>query len=319
VSRVLVTGASGFVGRPLVAALAADGMDVVAGTRRGDAALFPAGVKVVTLPDFDAPIDWRAFLEGADAIVHLAGIAHIGPGVPEATYDRVNRAATAELSAAAAAAKVRRFIFVSSLRAQTGPAGDRTLTERDEPQPTGAYGRSKLAAEEAVRASGLPFTILRPALVHGPHVKGNLASLIKLATLPVPLPFGAFQNRRSLVALDNLIAAIRFALKEPAAIGETFIVTDPQPISFAEIVTVLRAAMGRGPGLFPVPPALFSTALKLIGKHDMWDRLGGSLVADPAKLMSAGWKPVIDTKAGLTQMAQAASPRKSGTASRSTP
>jgi nucleoside-diphosphate-sugar epimerase len=295
VTRVLVTGASGFIGAPLVSALAASGM-----------AVEPAA-------------DRRWLLDGADAVVHLAGIAHIGSGVPEATYDQVNHVATAALAQRAAAAGVRRFVFMSSLRAQTGPSADHVLTERDEPRPTDAYGRSKLAAEAAVRAAGVPFTILRPALVHGPNVKGNLASLLRLARLPVPLPFASFTNRRSMVALDNLIAAVRFALESPAALGETFIVADPHPATFAEIVTILRTAMGRRPGLVPLPPALFARALALIGKRELWERLGGNLVADPGKLIAAGWRPVVDTAAGLTAMAQAASPRKSGTASRSTP
>jgi nucleoside-diphosphate-sugar epimerase len=295
VTRVLVTGASGFIGRPLAAALAASGVAV------------------------EAAADRRWPLDGVDAVVHLAGIAHIGAGVPEDQYDRVNRAATADLAARAAAAGVRRFVFMSSLRAQTGPSADHVLTERDAPRPTDAYGRSKLAAEAAVRASGVPFTILRPALVHGPHAKGNLASLMRLARLPLPLPFARLANRRSLAALDNLIAAVRFALESPAALGETFIVADREAPTLAEIVTILRAAMGRRPGLVPLPPALFETALGLIGKRDLWERLGGTLVADPGKLLAAGWNPVIDTAAGLTAMAQAASPRKSGTASRSTP
>ena len=294
-TRVLVTGASGFIGAPLVAALAA------------------GGIAVRTAPDR------RWLLDGVDAVVHLAGIAHIGSGVPEQQYDQVNHVATAQLSRAAAAAGVRRFVFMSSLRAQTGPSADHVLTERDEPRPTDAYGRSKLAAEAAVRASGVPFTILRPALVHGPHAKGNLATLMRLARLPLPLPFARFTNRRSMVALDNLIAAVRLALESPAAVGETFIVADPQPFTFAEIVTILRTATGRRAGLLPVPPKLFASLLALTGKRDLWERLGGTLVADPGKLIAAGWRPPADPAASLTAMAQAASPRKSGTASRSTP
>ncbi len=284
-TRVLVTGASGFIGAPLAAALAAGGMAV------------------------KAAADRRWLLDGVDAVVHLAGIAHIGSGVPEQQYDQVNHVATAELSRAAAAAGVRRFVFMSSLRAQTGPSADHVLTERDEPRPTDAYGRSKLAAEAAVRASGAPFTILRPALVHGPHAKGNLASLMRLARLPLPLPFASFTNRRSMVALDNLIAAVRLVLESPAAAGETFIVADPQPLTFAEIVTILRAAMGRRPGLVPVPPALFARALALIGQRELWERLGGNLMADPGKLIAAGWRPVVDTAAGLTAMAQSMIPK----------
>ena len=182
-----------------------------------------------------------------------------------------------------------------------------------------AYGRSKLAAEAAVRASGLSYTIMRPALVYGPNPKGNLASLMRLAELPLPLPFVAFSNQRSLLALDNLIAAVRFALEDARAENETFLVADRDAISVAELVALLRSGAGRRPSLIPVPPALLSAALGLIGKRDMAERLASTLVAEPTKLLAAGWQPVTDTKTAVAAMAQAASPRKSGTASRSTP
>src|SRR5262249_59401139 len=123
--------------------------------------------------------------------------------------------------------------------------------------------------EAAVRASGLSYTILRPSLVYGPAPKGNVASLMHLAGKPIPLPFGAFSNRRSLLAIDNLIAAVRFALEDPRAKNETFLVADPGAISVAELVALLRSGAGRKPSLIPVPPALLSAALGLIGKRDM--------------------------------------------------
>jgi UDP-glucose 4-epimerase len=208
---------------------------------------------------------------------------------------------------------------MSSTRAQAGAAADAPLTENADPQPTDAYGRSKLAAEAAVRESGVAYTILRPTLVYGPNPKGNLASLMRLAALPLPLPFGAFSNRRSLLALDNLIAAVRFALEDPRAANETFLVADPEPISLAELIALLRSAAGRKPWLVPILPALLSASLGLVGKRDMAERLAGTLIADPSKLLAAGWEPVTDTKTAITAMVQAASPRKSGTASRNTP
>jgi UDP-glucose 4-epimerase len=208
---------------------------------------------------------------------------------------------------------------MSSTRAQAGAASSDPLTEDATPHPTDAYGRSKLAAEATVRASGVPYTILRPALVYGPDPKGNVASLTRLAARPIPLPFGAFSNRRSLVALDNLIAAVRFALEDPRAENETFLVADPNAISVAEVVAALRTAAGGKPWLVPVPPVLLSGVLGLIGKRDMAERLAGTLVAEPQKLLAAGWRPVTDTRTALGAMLQAASPRKSGTASRNTP
>jgi UDP-glucose 4-epimerase len=317
--KVLITGASGFIGAPLTAALAHAGDQVRAAVRDRRRRSFPAGVEIALLPDLAGAVDWAPLVGGMDAVVHLAGIAHVGADIPDAIYDRVNHLATTALAAAAAQAGAPRFVFMSSTRAQAGAASDQPLTESAEPHPTDAYGRSKLAAEAAVRASGLSYTILRPALVYGPNPKGNLASLMRLAALPLPLPFGALNNRRSLLAIDNLIAAVRFALEDPRAGNETFLVSDPGAIRVAELVTLLRTAAGRNPSLVPVPPALLSVALGLIGKRDMAQRLAGSLIAEPTKLLAAGWRSVIDTKAAIAAMIHAASPRKSGTASRSTP
>ena len=317
--RVLVSGASGFIGRPLTAALTQAGYDVRAATRDRRGRQFPSGVEVAVQPDLAVPFDWAPLVAGMDAVVHLAGIAHVGADVREATYDRVNHLATAELAGTAAAAGVQRFVFISSTRAQAGAASPQPLTETATPRPTDAYGRSKLAAEGAIRAGSMPYTILRPALVYGPGAKGNFASLMRVAALPVPLPFGAFSNRRSFLALDNMIAAIRFALEDPHAANETFLVADPQAISVREFVLLLRAANGRKPWLVPMPPELMKIALSMIGQPDMFERLAGTLIAEPRKLMAAGWLPVIDRKTAIGQMVQAASPRKSGTASRSTP
>lgn len=317
-TRVLVTGASGFIGRPLTAALADAGYRVRAAVRDRRALSFPSGIEITLQPDLSAPVDWSPLVAGMDAIVHLAGIAHVGPDISDAIYDRVNHLATAELAGAARAAGVRRLVFMSSTRAQAGAASAEPLTETATPRPTDAYGRSKLAAEAAVRASSVNYTTLRPALVYGPDPKGNFASLIRLTAWPVPLPFGALSNRRSLLALDNLIAAVRFALEDPRATNETFLVADPNAVSVAELVSMLRTAAGRQPWLVPMAPALLSATLRLAGKPDMFERLAGTLVAEPNKLMAAGWWPVTATETAMTRMVQAASPRKSGTASRST-
>jgi len=317
-TRILVTGASGFIGRALVEGLANAGHNVRAAMRQ-PADVFPRSVEVVAVSDLTRPVEWRALLSRMETVVHLAGIAHAGSGIAEDTYDRVNRLATAELAVAAKAVGIHHLVFVSSIRAQSGPSAAAPVRETDAPQPTEAYGRSKLAAEEAVRTSGVPYTILRPVLVYGRGAKGNLASLLRLARMPVPLPFGRLANKRSLLGVDNLIAAVRFALETERAANETFVVSDPKSVSVAEIVAICRAAIGREPNLFSVPPGLFAGLFALAGQQERWNRLAGSLEAPPQKLMAAGWQPVTDTTAGLTALLQAASPPKSGTASRSTP
>jgi UDP-glucose 4-epimerase len=194
---------------------------------------------------------------------------------------------------------IKQLVFMSSIRAQSGPASGNILKETDVAQPTDAYGRSKLAAEDAVRSAGVPFTILRPVLIYGPGVKGNFARLMELARQPWPLPLGLCHNRRSLLARRNLIDAVHFAVASSAAKGETYVVADPAPLTLAEIVRALRAGEGRGAGLLPVPPGLIALAAGALGRAEEWQRLGGALVADPAKLIQAGWKPAIETRGGL--------------------
>jgi UDP-glucose 4-epimerase len=318
-SRILVTGASGFIGRATVTALSAAGHDVRAALRRTPDPALPDGVAAVFHPDFDTPFDWSPLVAGCDAVIHLAGIAHAKRRTSELVYDRVNRIATANLAAAATREGVGRFVFVSSIRAQNGPAADHALTERDPAKPTNAYGRSKLAAEDAVRASGVPFTILRPVLVYGPGVKGNFALMLRAAASRWPLPVKNLTNRRSLLGVDNLVGAIEFILSAPAAAGETYVVADPGvAMRVSDIVATLREAQGRRRRFVSMPIHLLEIPLRVLRRGEIWDRFGGNLRVDPGKLLAAGWRPGIDTRTGLMAAAQAASPRKSGTASRST-
>lgn len=297
--RLLVTGASGFIGRHLVNYFATCGTHVRTLTRGGATI---AGVEVVAGPDLNQPVDWQSFLTGVDAVVHLAGIAHADSVAT--SYDRVNHIATASLAADCAKTGIR-LVFVSSTRAQAGGSCAHVLQESDPPTPTDDYGRSKLAAEQAIRSSNAPFVILRPALVYGPGVKGNLAALLRLVRLPVPLPFGELKNRRSLIGIENLISAVALALESEKMLGDTFLVSDPVHPTFAEIVAALRAGLGRSPRLFNLSPKLFSSSLTLIGQRNLWERIGGELVVDPSKLLSVGWQPLKATLDGLKAMAQA--------------
>jgi UDP-glucose 4-epimerase len=268
--RVLVTGASGFVGRALVPALSAAGHHVRAAMRSPRSAAFSPNVEVASYhPDMeqDALV---ALISECDAVVHLAGIAHTGPGIPEESYDQVNHLATVRLARAAAAANVKRFVFVSSIRAQSGPTAEHVLTEESPPRPEDAYGRSKLAAENALRESTLPYVILRPVLVYGPGVKGNMAALVRLAELPVPLPLGGLSARRSLLSIGHLTGAILFTLGDARAIRETFLVTDRSPVTVAEIVAALRRGQDRKPSLVFVPRVILRTLLILTSTGSLW-------------------------------------------------
>jgi UDP-glucose 4-epimerase len=302
VTRLLVTGASGFIGRAVVSAFAQEGYALRAAVRRPPQPPFAANVEVAQHPDLSRAFDWAPLLEGVDQIVHLAGVAHTA-GIAEERYDRVNRQATAELAAAAARAGIRQFVFVSSIRAQSGPAADHALTERDAAAPTDAYGRSKLAAEAAVRAAGVPFTILRPVLLYGPGVKGNFALLLRAARSRWPLPVKDFVNRRSLLGIDNFISALTFVLSAPAAIGQTYVVADPGiPPRLGDLLATLRQALGRWPLIVPMPTHYLEIPARMMRRDDLWDRLGGNLRVDPGNLIAAGWRPAHDTKAGLAAL-----------------
>ncbi len=305
-SRILVTGATGFIGRAAIAAFAAQGRRLRAAARQPLPDPFPAQVEIVRHGDLAQEFDWAPAFDGVEQVVHLAGIAH-SSGIASGRYDLVNRRATERLANAAARAGIRQFVFISSIRAQSGPSASHVLTERDRPAPTDDYGRSKLAAEQAVRASGVPFTILRPAVLYGPGVKGNVALLTRIARWRLPLPLRSFTNRRSFLGIDNFISALGFVLSSPVAIGETYVLADPgMPPRLSDLIAAMRKAMHRRPLLWPLPPAVVEAPLRLIGRGALWERFGSDMQVDAGKLIAAGWRPAHDTPTGLTAMIEPA-------------
>ena len=290
-----------FRGRPLVAALVRAGFTVRALTRRPVA--FPAAVDAQFIPDLRSPIDWAPLLQDVDVVIHAAGLAH-GHVTDDrfSEFDRVNWMATQELAQAAQSAGVKHLVYISSVRAQIGASASHIVREQDEPQPTNYYGRSKLAAETAIRAAGVPFTIFRPVVIYGPNPKGNMRMLIRLATSRLPLPVASFTSRRSLLGIDNLISAIIFALNNPAAIGEVYLLADPMPMTLGEILSVLREMQGRPLTTIPIPKTVIRILLALIGRSDLWLRFAGDLVVDTGKFQALGWRPTTDTARGLAAM-----------------
>jgi UDP-glucose 4-epimerase len=299
-----MTGASGFIGKRLTPALAKAGWEVRAAARDPSAIPAGRGIEPVAMTDLAQGADWPELLRGVTHVVHAAGIAHAPGALPDALYARINAESVGEF-AAAARGKVERFVFLSSVRAQAGLSADRAITEKDAPAPTDAYGRAKLEGERLLAASDVPFTVLRPAVVYGKGVKGNIAALATLARTPMPLPFASLGNRRSLLALDNLLLAIAFVLEAGDAANETFLVADAEPISVADLVAAMREGLGRSPHLVKVPLGAVKRLMASFGKEAEWERVSGSFVVDVSKLMGIGWRPAIATRAGIIRMMRA--------------
>ncbi len=299
---IALTGATGFIGQCLLRELPRRGYRLRVLLRRPSVVPLEAASAVVG--DLAKPQNMAAALADADAVIHSAGIAHAMSGVPEDDYRILNTEATIALARAAQRAGVRRFVFLSSIRAQSGPTAARVLTETMTPAPTDPYGRSKLAAEQGLSELAMDWVALRLTLVYGPGVKGNMAQLLRLARLPYPLPFGALKAKRSLLAVENLVAAVETVLSAPGPLRRPFIVADPQPLTIAEMITALRRGLGRRPGLVPVPPGILAVGLQAAGKSEIYERLAGALVADPSALMQLGFKPPVTASEGLAALAR---------------
>lgn len=298
-----LTGATGFIGQYLLREMPKRGHRIRALLRRPTS--LPMDTASAVIGDLARPQNMSAALAGVDAVVHSAGLAHAMSGVPEDDYRLLNTEATIGLARAARRAGVKRFVFLSSIRAQCGPTADAVLTEALEPRPTDGYGRSKLAAERGLAELDLDWVALRAVLVYGPGVKGNMAQLIRLAQSPVPLPLASLTARRSLLALENLVAAVEAVLAAPGTLRRVFIAADPQALTIAEMITALRGGLGRRPNVFPLPPAFLQVALRAAGRQEIYQRLSCPLIADPRALMSLGWTPRVATRDGLAMLMRA--------------
>jgi UDP-glucose 4-epimerase len=296
--KLLVTGATGFVGQHLTPALAERGHRVATVVRQPG--MFGPIVNQVLVKDI-AGVDWMPLLQDIDVVIHLAAIAHRGNDVAETMYDKVNRQVTASLAQATARAGAR-LIFMSSVAAQSPPSSDQVLSENDVCIPAGGYGRSKLNAEIDIAASGGHYVILRPTLIYGPRVKGNMRKLIQLARLPVPFPFGAVTNKRSLLAIENLITAIELLIQRDDVRNEVFLIADATPVSLPEIIASLRHGMGRPANLFSIPPPLLLGLVRIGRLTETWEKLAGSLVVSIDKLSAIGYSPALATSQGLAAM-----------------
>ena len=297
---VALTGATGFIGQYLLQELPKRGYRLRVLLRRPT--VLPAGCPSAVIGDLAKPYNMAEALADVDAVIHTAGLAEAMSGVPEDDYRVFNTEATIGFAKAAERARVKRFVFLSSIRAQSGPTASEILTEAHEPRPTDAYGRSKLAAEQGLAATGLDWVALRLALVYGPGVQGNVAKLARLARSPYPRPLAGLRGERSLLALDNLVEAVDKVLAAPAPLKRPLIVADPKPFTIGAMIAAMRRGLGRKPGLFYVPGPLLAASLRATRQADAYTPLFGSLVADPSALQRLDWQPPMTTEAALAAL-----------------
>jgi nucleoside-diphosphate-sugar epimerase len=304
---IVLTGANGFIGKSVHAALLAAGRPVVALSRAGGNGLIQIGSLTQTT-------EWGPTLKTAGCVVHLAARVHMlndKASDPLSEFRQVNVDATLHLARQAARAGVKRFVFVSSIKVngETTVAGQ-CFHDDDAPQAVDPYAISKLEAEQGLRevsnATGMEVVVIRPPLVYGPGVKANFATLMKWISRGVPLPFGAVtENRRSLIAVENLADLIVCCTAHPRAANELFLASDGEDLSTAELIRRIGIALGRPARLLSVPVAVLEAVATLAGKKEFAQRLLGSLQVSSDKARDVlNWRPPLSTTEGLVRATQ---------------
>ncbi|MGI1677501.1 MAG: SDR family oxidoreductase [Cellvibrionaceae bacterium] len=301
--KIVLTGATGFVGGHLYRSLLHHDVHVIGRSKPSetlDSHFFQALI--------EKNIDFSNVLLSTDILIHCAARAHVmkdEEADPLHTYREVNTAGTLNLAHQAALAGVKRFIFISSIKVNGETTNSSSpFSEQDLPAPQDPYGVSKMEAEAGLRLiaeeTGMEVVIIRPPLVYGPGVKANFLSLIKLARMKIPLPFGGIKNARSMIYVDNLVDFIICCIDNPAAKNQTFLISDGKDLSLSDLLILMRRAMGKSPSLFPVPIILFKIAGAVTGKRAFVERLFGSLQVDSTKAHELlGWKPPYTVEQGI--------------------
>lgn len=307
---VLITGANGFVGRCLCQQLFDIGVHVCSVSR---GKFQEPSTSSFTIDGIDANTDWGDAFNGVDVVVHCAARVHVmndSSAAPLAEFREVNTYGTLNLARQAAEAGVKRFIFLSSIKVNGEYTTEQPFASGDTNVPLDPYGLSKYEAEQGLlkigQETGLEVVIIRPPLVYGPGVKANFLSLLRWVHKGVPLPLGMINNKRSFVALDNLVDLICVCIDHPNAKGQIFLVSDDDDLSTTELLQGMAKALGRPSRLIPVPMFVLNSGARLLGKADIAQRLFASLQVDISKTKELlDWTPPITVEQGLKKVAEA--------------
>lgn len=311
--NILLTGATGFVGRSMLARLLNEQHCVTAAVRDINISIDARASKAL-VPGLTAQTQWAPALAGQQVVIHSAARVHVmddRASDPLQAFKEVNTEGTLALARQAAQAGVKRFIFISSIKVNgEGTPLGHPYTAFDMPGPLDSYGISKFEAEEGLKAlageTGMEVVIIRPVLVYGPGVKANFQSMMSWMSKGVPLPLGAINNKRSMVSLDNLVDLIATCIDHPAAANQTFLVSDGEDLSTTELLRRTARALGKSACLLPVPVGLLELGAGMLGKRAVAQRLCGSLQVDIRHTCETlGWQPPVSVDDALKRTAAA--------------
>lgn len=311
--KILITGASGFIGQALSKHLSGNNLEITAAVRKSTP-LLPKTLRQVQVGDILLDTDWTSAILDIDIVIHLAARVHVMNDTdtdPLAAFRNTNTEGTLNLARQAAVAGVRRFIFLSSIKVNGEQTTlGKTFKHDDCYIPNDPYGLSKYEAEQGLKEiskkTGMEIVIIRPPLVYGPGVKANFLSMLRWVNKGAPLPLGAIHNKRSLVALDNLVNLITTCINHPAAANQSFLVSDDNDLSTTELLECMEKALGKPSRLIPIPSSIIYLMATLVGKRSIAQRLCGSLQVDISHTKNTlNWKPPIGIDEALKKTARA--------------